>query len=704
MIRVRDDHSPDPSADGRHRRPLRTLRWRCDPAVLPFETTDEVAPATMRMSQGPAYEALRFAICCDARDQNVFVRGLIDTRRERLIFDALDDLRPAADPHPDYVYVRNFAEPHRPHLLALEAGTGARFQHAMRSFALYIRELCDEDDVDDDGPPKPRKDLRPLIEARAAEVRKEFHEAVIEQYLAAVVEDACEERPGSSHDPVVLYGANLVSPAIPLTSRRPVVVELDPTPEKLLGTFVGNSTQGRDDHMRIRAGAIIHANGGYLVLDAGDLASIEGAWHAILETLRSGEVEISTPDSCAAAVRPDPIPVRVRVILVGDPNDYEDLDRLGPDFAHHFKVLVDVDHVIDRDEHGFAAYAGTIARLGRGERLLPFHRSAIAALVEHGARIAGRGGKLTGRLARIADVAREAEYLTRQRRDRRVMGTDVYDAIRRTKQRADLDSRRFLEYVREGAILIEVRGGVVGQINGLAVIHAGPLTYGFPARITASVGAGSSGVVDIEGLAELSGAIHTKGFQILVGLLRRLIETDHPLAFSASLASEQSYGRVDGDSSSAAELFALLSALTGVPIRQGLAVTGAIDQRGQIQAVGSVDEKIEGFFDVCALLGLDGAQGVVIPRSNAGDLMLRDDVVEACEQGRFHVYGVDTIHEALELLTDVPCPPAGRDGRYPAGSFLALAVDRSREFWRNSMRKPKRPWRQGRRPRVESRS
>jgi ATP-dependent Lon protease len=244
--------------------------------------------------------------------------------------------------------------------------------------------------------------------------------------------------------------------------------------------------------------------------------------------------------------------------------------------------------------------------------------------------------------------------------------------------------------------MVQIRDSVVGQINGLAVISAGSLSYGFPARITATIGAGQAGIINIEGAAAMSGAIHTKGFHILGGLLRHLLKADHPLAFSASIAFEQSYGGIDGDSASGAEICCLLSALTDTPIQQGLAMTGAIDQHGHIQAIGGVNEKIEGFFDVCNSMGLTGSQGVLIPLTNAGDLMLRHDVVESCKNEQFHIHAVAHVTEALEILTGIPAGEADSDGNFPAGTLLNLAHQKAREFWIKSSNHP------GRSPAVES--
>jgi ATP-dependent Lon protease len=305
----------------------------------------------------------------------------------------------------------------------------------------------------------------------------------------------------------------------------------------------------------------------------------------------------------------------------------------------------------------------------------------VAALAEHGARIAAQPDVVTARFGRVADIAREAEWLAREAGDLRVTGDHVRQAVRRTKERAGLPARHYRDRVRRGVLRIAVDGTAEGQINGLATTRAGQLTYGFPSRISATVGPGSQGAINIEGEADLSGAIHTKAFHIVGGVLRTLLPTAHPLVFDASLAFEQSYGGIDGDSASGAETVVLLSALTGLPLRQGIAMTGAIDQHGHILPIGAVNEKIEGFFDVCEALGLTGSQGVVIPASNVGDLMLRHDVVEACRAGRFSVWPVAHVRDALTLFTGIEAGTPDEAGRYPAGSVLARAMAAARRLW-----------------------
>lgn len=377
-------------------------------------------------------------------------------------------------------------------------------------------------------------------------------------------------------------------------------------------------------------------------------------------------------------LKPEPINIDVKVILIGDADIYYALEQVARDFTNLFKVLVDFDSHIPRSTESARQYASVLSRMVHEESLIHFSSDAVARLVEHGARIASRGGKISARFGRLADIARESSFLAQQQEEQIVTGQHVIETVIRTKRRADLPSRRFAELIQQGIIKINTSGTAVGQINGLAVMNAGPLTYGFPARITATIGPGTAGVINIEREAALSGAIHTKGFYILNGLMRYLLRTPHPLTFEASIAFEQSYGGIDGDSASGAEICCLLSALTDLPIRQDLAMTGAIDQTGNILAIGAVNEKIEGFFDICRANGLTGSQGAIIPQSNAGDLMLRRDVVQAAEQGQFHIYSVSSILEALELFMGMAAGSSGEPGEH---TVLGVAIKRAREYW-----------------------
>lgn len=554
---------------------------------------------------------------------------------------------------------------------------GKELQRIQRGLATEVRNLF-------------RAEARKLLETQTAEIAEAFPQEQVRTFLADIVHDVVERRLRSLKEPEAftgMYRVNLVLGHEP-DDPCPIVVENSPTVQNLLGTIERELLPGgvtRSDHTMITGGSLLRAQGGYLVLEAREVLQEPGAWKVLVRSLRSSQLEIVPPDSylpwSRASLKPEPIPLQVKVVLIGDPGLYGLLDAYDPDFPHLFKVLADFDDSIELNIEGLRHYAGVLARIARDEGLPSFDRSAIAALAEHGARIAGRNDRLTTRFGRLVDLAREAAFLTTKSTKDKVSYEEVRAAVHRSRRRADLPSRRFRKLVTEGTLRIQTSGTVVGQVNGLAVMSAGPITYGFPARITATIGPGTAGAINIEREAQLSGAIHTKGFYIQGGLLRHLLRTEHPLAFSASIAFEQSYGGIDGDSASGAEMCCLLSALTEVPLRQDLAMTGAIDQHGHIQPVGAVTEKIEGFFDTCLDVGLTGTQGVVIPRTNVDNLMLRHDVVEHAAEGRFHVYAVDTIEEALEIFTGRTAGSRDESGEYPEGSLLRLAVDKAYEYW-----------------------
>ena len=533
-----------------------------------------------------------------------------------------------------------------------------------------------------------------LLNKFTTAIEKDFPQPSVRAFMNEIVDDVLSSRlprlGKDEDDDHGLYRVNVVVEHR-ADATCPIIVENTPTMRKLLGTIdyeFSRDGEARATHMGIAAGSLLRADGGYLIVDARDLLSEPGGWKVLIRTLRTGQLEIVPPELTipwsGPSLKPEPIDVSIKVILLGDTDIYYLLDTHDPDFPQLFKVLADFDTTMTRDRRGLEYYAGVLARIVRDEKLVAFDRSGVMALAEHGARIAARKGKLTARFGRLADVAREASFVARKSDKPRVTCDEVREAIRRTKRRADLPARRFRELVADGTIRVQTSGAVVGQVNGLAVLQAGQLLYGFPARITATIGPGTAGVINIEREAALSGAIHTKGFYILGGLLRWLLRTDHPLAFNASIAFEQSYGGIDGDSASGAEMCCLLSALTDVPLRQDLAMTGAIDQVGHILPIGGVNEKIEGFYDACRDIGLTGTQGVIIPSPNAGDLVLREDVVESCAAGAFSVYVVESIQDAVELMTGMPAGTRAKDGGYAEGTLLGLAVHRALEYWKQA--------------------
>ena len=539
---------------------------------------------------------------------------------------------------------------------------------------------------------------RTLLRRRTEPIHQAFPGEDVRHFLDSLIEDVVENRIEkgmlASYDPVSFYGVNILEPRKP-DAPRPVIVENHPSLSNLIGNVEHDSRHSDpslfDDHRLIRPGSLLRADGGCLVIDARDLLSEKSAWSVIVRTLRAEELQIAAPElkssSASPSLKPDPIPLSVRIVLVGDAKTYRKLETNEPDFADLFKVLADFESTLPRDCDSVKTYAGVLARLVSREPLPPFDLSGICAVAEQGARFADAPKRLTTHFDQIEDLAREAAYLARQKGSTSVVRQDVEEAFARASERANLAARRYRMLLEAGTYNVSTSGLEIGQVNGLAVMRSAQLPYALPARVTAAIGPGTKGFVDIESEASLSGNIHKKAFHILGGLLRHLLEADHPLTLSASIAFEQNYGRIEGDSASGAEACCLLSCLAGVPIDQGVAMTGAVDQRGRIQAVGGVNEKIEGFYDACQSMSLTGSQGVILPRDNVGALMLRRDVVEACVEGRFHVYAVDSLREALEILTGIRVGERDADGHYPEDTLLGRAAARARALWRASTRR-----------------
>lgn len=498
-------------------------------------------------------------------------------------------------------------------------------------------------------------------------------------------EESSPEGSDQREDPLRLLRVNVVVDNSGLTGP-PVVFENHPTYKNLFGTIervAGAAGEWRSDFTHLRAGSFAKANGGYLVLQARDLLLEPNVWPALKRALKTGQVEIQAPESLAffpgSTLKPEPIPCDVKVVLIGDRDVYYLLYQLDDDFKKIFKIKADFDDVMPRTPESIAQYASFVKKICEDEHLLPFDRDAVARVVEFGVRLAAGRGKISTRFNDVADLIRESSYWATREGSGLVTGDHVRQAWNARLYRLKLPEEKLQEYIQEGLILVDTEGWKVGQVNGLSIVELGDYRFGRPSRITAQVSVGRAGVINIEREAELSGPIHSKGVLILTGYLRGLFARNKPLAMSASLCFEQLYSGVEGDSASSAEIFALLSALADVPLRQDLAVTGSLNQLGEIQPVGGVNEKIEGFFDVCRVQGLTGTQGVIIPARNVEDLALREDVVQAVAEGKFHIYAIHTVEEGIALLTGLP---AGRlpDGSFAPGSVFARADLRLREF------------------------
>jgi len=465
-------------------------------------------------------------------------------------------------------------------------------------------------------------------------------------------------------------------------SGAPVIYEDYPSYNNLIGRVEHRAELGAliTDFTMIRPGALHRANGGYLMLDALKILMQPFAWDGLKRALQSGEIRLESPAQLMSMIstvslEPEPVPLDIKVILLGEPHIYYLLSMYDPEFNELFKVAVDFDFRMDRTRESQQLYARLIGTVARQESLRPLDRFAVSRVVEHSARLLEDGEKLLTHTRSLTDILREADYWAGQREHATVSREDVQQAIDTRIHRADRIREHMQEEIRRGTLLIDTSGEKTGQVNGLSVIDLGNFMFGRPARITARARMGDGEVVDIEREVELGGPIHSKGVFILAALLGACYLPDRPLAVSASLVFEQSYSEVEGDSASSAEYYALLSALADAPLRQSLAVTGSVNQLGRIQPIGGVNEKIEGFFDICNIQGLTGDQGVIIPATNVKHLMLRDDVRKAVEDGRFAIHAIDTVDDGIELLTGIPAGQRDKQGVFPAGSINRRVED-----------------------------
>jgi len=538
--------------------------------------------------------------------------------------------------------------------------------------------------------------LSPIIDMFDSPKVRAYSESIVDdmtehmQIFSPIQGAGMQQAPAimASGDPFQPYQVNLL---VDNSGKKspPVIIETLPTYRNLFGSIeriVDRSGVWRTDFSKIKAGSFLNANGGYLVLNLLDLLPEPGVWQALKRALKTEEMEIQTFDPfywfTSTGLKPEPIPVDIKVVVLSDPHLYQLLRFYDEDMARIFKVRADFDQVMEKTDESILQLLRVVQTRTSEQGLLPLDRSGMAAFLEQAVRDTGRKEKLTIRLPALVDFLNEANYYAEQEKSAVINEKHVDQAIAARKKSCDLIEEKIQEMMDRGSLLIDIDGEVVGQVNGLTVIDLGDYMFGRPARITATTAMGREGIINIEREAEMAGNIHNKGVLILNGYLRRMYAQDKPLSVSASIAFEQSYAGVEGDSASSTELYALLSSLADVPIRQTIAVTGSVNQKGEIQAIGGVNEKIEGFYDVCVKTGLVDKQGVIIPASNVLDLMLRKNVVRAVEEGKFHVWAITTIDEGLEILTGRPAGQRRATGTYPDGSINALVNEKLLGFAR----------------------
>jgi ATP-dependent Lon protease len=538
--------------------------------------------------------------------------------------------------------------------------------------------------------------ISPIVKDSISDIKERFNHEKVLRYLDEVQEDILsnmnrfrekEEPPASPIpglafpqpvDSFTEYFVNVLADNSE-TKGAPIIVETTPNYRNLFGTIervVDRSGIWKTDFTHIKAGSFLRANGGYLIFNALEALVEPGVWPALKRTLKNQVMEVQTYDPfylfATTALKPEPIECTTKVIMIGDSYIYHLLFSMDDDFKKIFKIRADFDSVTIKDEGKIRQYIAFIRKICDEEKLRPFDKSGIAGVVEYGVRLAGRQKKLSTRFHLIADLLREANYWALKEGSEVVKDIHIDKAIEKKVYRLNLIEEKIQEMIDDGTILIDSDGMVVGQVNGLSVYNLGDYMFGKPSRITVKTSMGKAGIINIEREVEMSGPIHNKGVYILAGYLRGRYAQDKPITMSASICFEQSYSGVEGDSASSTEIYGLLSSLSGLPLRQDLAVTGSVNQKGEIQPIGGVNEKIEGFFDVCKAKGLTGKQGVMIPHLNMGDLMLRKDVVEAVKEGKFQVYPVKTIDQGIEVLTGVEAGEMLEEGKFKEGTVNAL--------------------------------
>jgi len=776
------------------------LYRKADLTHLRFETTADLAELEIPPGQERAIESLTFGTTISHPGYNLFLHGPAGSGRHTLAERLLKKQAAVEATPPDWVYVHNFDQQHRPRALMLPAGRGVELRRltsdliddlkadlptVLESEEYRSRRRVVEESVRQQqetafedlrrraaeksitlvqtpmgmalAPERDGKVIEPAafqkmseaeresIQADIAELQKELqtileHVPQWQKELRNAIRDLNREMAdftighclkallaGFSDVPAVItflhdlradflensdmfLQAAEVQPGQPLAAgpgeamardgrpdgrfrRYDVNVIVENTPDQGAPVIYDNHPAhafllGRVEHMPqmgalvtdfglIRPGSLHRANGGYLILDAAKLLANPYAYESLKRTLKAGEIRIELPEQAyglisTVSLEPEPIPLNVKVALIGDRRLYYLLSQADPEFSELFKVAVDFEETVDWEAENTALYARMIGTAARAQELRPLNPQGVARVIEHGARLADDAERLTLRVGLIGDLLCEADHWAEQAGQPVIDGGHVQRAIDGQIRRLDRVRERSQESITRGIVLIDTDGTKVGQINGLSVLQIGNLRFGKPTRITARTSLGAGKLVDIEREVELGGPLHSKGVLILSAFLAARFASERPLSLSASIVFEQSYGGVDGDSASSTELYLILSALGDLPIKQSLAVTGSVNQHGQVQAIGGVNEKIEGFYDICKARGLTGGQGVLIPSSNVMHLMLRPDVVDAVDAGQFHVYPIETIDQGIELLTGIAAGEPDGDGRYGADTVNGL--------------------------------
>lgn len=789
------------------------LKWKCDPKVFDFESTEHLKPIEGIVGQERALKALKIGVELRSQGYNLFVTGLSGTGKFSTIKKMLESITPdCTNQLYDYAYVNNFKDEDRPVLLQFPAGQAKKFKRDLGRAIKFLQQripqllstepfLSQKKQILNDygkmqrtivsgfeeklkkdnftlGEVKMGEMVRPEILAvieekpvfiqqlqeyvkeqkitdeKAQEIvnkyssyqeelqqlfkeslkltqdfqekitqletdavmvvavvtiedlKKKYKMPKVRKYLDQLFDNIIQnldvfkgQKParedtgaGIVVDYLKEYEVNIILDNSN-TKECPVIIETSPSYTNIFGT-IEKINDGRGgwyaDFSRIKAGSILRANGGFLVINAIDAFNETGVWKTLKRVLLYGILEIQDLANffqfSPSILKPEPIEIDTKIILIGNNYIYSILSNYEEDFNKIFKVKADFDYEMERTNQALTEYARVLKKLIESEKLMEFDKSAISKIIEYGSRYAGEKNKLTTRFAYIADLARESNFWAHDNGNNMVTAYDVDHAYISSKERHGLYESKVSQNIEDGTILIDTEGERVGTINGLAVYSSGTYSFGKPTRITASAALGTGNIINVEREAGLSGNTHNKGMLIIAGYFREQFGKKIPLSFTASIVFEQGYGTIDGDSASVTEVCALLSALSNIPIKQSVAITGSVNQKGDIQPIGGVNEKVEGFYDVCKSRGLNGKHGVIIPEQNVKDLMLKDEIISAVHKKLFHVYSVSKVDEAIEILTGVKAGVVLKNGKFQAKTVFGEV-----EKELNAMRKRLRP-------------
>lgn len=666
-------------------------RFTYDPSIV--DTCGPIPEHPTIIGQPRAMRALEMGLSISGKGYNIFVSGDPGTGRSTAIRLATASYARDTSLLRDIAFIHNFRHPDSPVAVSFAPGEGKAFLLAMKSFASQLRQEVGK--MASESRRITASSLAALADRLLFEVPKRFDDPLIHIHVRHIRQDLVEH--AALFDPetrqelpngtfYLRYGVNLLIDHSQ-TTERPVIFETHPTFANLFGSLdpLGDARDERYlPFLSIHAGSLLRAAGGYMVISAEEMLTVEGLWEAFKRFLTTSALVIQNAalgPSQSAGIRPEPVPLALKVLLVGSEDSYDAFCEHDPDFLKLFKVSAEFDYTMPATEENIAGCIGFLKMVAREEYLLEVDATAIAELLRFSALTAESREELTTQLSLVADLLREADYWARSDGKRSIDRSAVLRAIEERNYVSSVTENRIFDEIAGGEMIISLDGHKTGVVNGLAVLDRGSASFGTPTVISATVAPGNEGIVNIEHEAGLSGEIHDKGLLILEGYLRKRYARNFPLSIYSGICFEQSYAEVDGDSASSSELYALLSAIGEIPVKQNIAVTGSVNQMGELQPVGGINEKITGFYNVCKRLALKNHPGVIIPVQNIKSLILPYEIIEAIEKRKFHIYPVQTIDEGLQILTDRPAGTRNQKGNFPPDTLNREIEDRLKDLY-----------------------